>query len=85
MLAIPLRAARRQYLRRIAHEEDRTMTSHLSGERIERYLARTLSPADVLSFHDHIEACAECRQAVEEATLARGYACRRSSAVGYGR
>jgi hypothetical protein len=47
------------------------MTSHLSGERIERYLARTLSPADVLSFHDHIEACADCRHAVEEATLAR--------------
>jgi anti-sigma factor RsiW len=47
------------------------MTSHLSGERIERYLARTLSPADVLSFHDHIEACAECRHAVEETTLAR--------------
>jgi len=47
------------------------MTSHLSGERIERYLARTLSPADVLSLHDHIGACAECRHAVEEASLAR--------------
>lgn len=47
------------------------MTAHLSGRQLDLYLARTLPPVDVLELHEHLEACPVCRQALEEAALAR--------------
>src|SRR5580693_8581377 len=47
------------------------MTVHLSGEQLELYLAHTLPPADILALHGHMEACPDCRKALEEASLAR--------------
>jgi hypothetical protein len=47
------------------------MTAHLSGEQLDRYLARNLPPADVLALHEHVEACRDCQKALEEAALAR--------------
>jgi hypothetical protein len=46
------------------------MTEHLSGGQIERYLARTLGPAEILAFHGHAGECAECRKALEQALAA---------------
>lgn len=45
------------------------MTAHLSGDQIERYLARTLPPADILALHMHLETCDGCRAALEQAAL----------------
>lgn len=47
------------------------MVLHLSGDQIDRYLARSLSPAEVLALHEHCENCLECRAALGEAALAR--------------
>ena len=47
------------------------MMEHLSGDLIDRYLARTLAPADILALHSHAEACPDCRSRLEAASLAR--------------
>jgi Putative zinc-finger len=47
------------------------MKAHLSGEQIGRYLTRTLSPADILALHEHTDSCADCREALAEAAMAR--------------
>ncbi len=47
------------------------MVLHLSGDQIDRYLARTLAPAEVLALHEHSENCLDCRKALGEAALAR--------------
>jgi hypothetical protein len=46
------------------------MTAHVSGAQIERYLAHALPPAEILSLHDHLETCAECRHALAMAAPA---------------
>jgi len=46
------------------------MTAHMSPGQIARYCARTLTPPEVVAFHEHLEGCRECRDAVAEATLA---------------
>lgn len=45
--------------------------SHLSGDQIDRYLARTLSPGDLLALHEHTRTCPICREVLSEAALAR--------------
>ncbi len=47
------------------------MTPHAGSGQIEQYLARTLPTADILALHAHLETCRECRQALEDASLAR--------------
>ena len=47
------------------------MTAHVSPDQLERYLARTLAPADLLVFHGHLETCPDCRATLAEATLAQ--------------
>jgi len=47
------------------------MITHLSGDQIDRYLARTLTAGDVLALHEHTEGCPECRKALSQAALAR--------------
>ncbi|HTX38843.1 MAG TPA: zf-HC2 domain-containing protein [Bryobacteraceae bacterium] len=47
------------------------MKGHLSGDQIDRYLARTLAPGEVLALHEHTEGCPDCRKALGEAALAR--------------
>jgi hypothetical protein len=47
------------------------MTEHTSGGQIERYLSRTLAPADILALHNHAETCAHCRNLLAAASLAR--------------
>jgi hypothetical protein len=46
------------------------MTPHPDSGQLARYLARTLPPAEILALHGHLEACRECRRALEEASLA---------------
>jgi hypothetical protein len=46
------------------------MTAHVGSGQIARYVSRKLPPAEVLALHGHLETCAECRSALEEATLA---------------
>ena len=47
------------------------MKAHVSGDQIERYLSRTLEPAEVLALHEHTAACPDCRKALGDAALAR--------------
>ena len=47
------------------------MTAHLSGDTIERYVSRSLPPADILALHAHLEMCGDCRLTVEEVSAAR--------------
>src|SRR5580698_5828032 len=46
------------------------MPAHLNGPQLDRYLSRTMSPAELLDFHDHLETCPDCRESLAEATLA---------------
>lgn len=47
------------------------MTAHVSSGQIARYVSRTLSPAEILALHGHLETCPDCRGALEDAALAR--------------
>ncbi len=47
------------------------MTVHLTSTDIERYLARTLAPAELLELHHHVRACASCREALAAEAFAR--------------
>jgi hypothetical protein len=42
------------------------MTPHLSSASIDRYLARTLPPAELLALQTHIRDCESCREALAE-------------------
>ena len=47
------------------------MTAHLSADQFARYLARTLTRAELLTVHDHLETCPDCRATLAEAALAQ--------------
>src|ERR1700733_1041736 len=46
------------------------MTAHVSSGQIARYVSRTLPPTEIVALHGHLETCADCRKALEEATSA---------------
>lgn len=48
------------------------MTAHVSAEQLERYLGRTLAPAEILVLHHHLDTCPDCREALADAASARG-------------
>ncbi len=47
------------------------MTVHLTSAEIERYLGRTLAPAELLALHQHVRECAPCREALAAEAFAR--------------
>lgn len=47
------------------------MPAHLNRPDIDRYLSRTMSPAELLAFHEHLENCPACRELLAGAALQR--------------
>ncbi len=58
------------------------MTGHPSGDELQRYRDRQLSPEDLLRVDDHIAGCERCRESIDPPAVAGAAAALRAALVG---